>query len=78
MIKKGSKIKVHLLDRTTGEFIQTEHEKKGTVFEVKKKNDKFGINWMEDSTSMTRVWYNEDGFVPLDSFCNVEFEEVME
>lgn len=78
-LKSGDRIKVHIYsDLAHTREIHTDNF--GQIFEVYKKNGKLGIDWMKDSKSATRVWYDSDGFTPLDSFSSVTviFEKVEE
>ena len=70
---KGDKVIVHIKDMQ-GKDIPIKCA--DTVFEVVEKNGKLGINYMAESTSVTRILYDKDGFVPFESFCNTEFEKV--
>lgn len=75
-LKPGDNITVHFFNKGK-EFPTNVSGKEFTVYE---KNGRLGIDYMADSTSLTRVWYDETGFTPLDSFATengaVEFRRV--
>jgi hypothetical protein len=75
-IKIGDIIAVHFFFQ--GKEINT--RSKGKKYLVYQKDEKLGIDYMADSDSTTRVWHDEDGFAPLDSFATqtgaVKFQKI--